>query len=214
MIKLKEIVHLIIAILLFAFIISFLKESYIFLASLLIASIIILVNVFSKKLLAYYLETETEQKIWHFQRWGWYQRSYFKKPIPIGLILPFILVLISYPYGFLKVLTFLQFDVKPTSARAAKRHGLYRYSEMTEWHIAAIAGIGIFANLVLAVLAYVIGYSDLARYSIYYAAWNLLLPLGQLDGAKILFSSRRLWALLVILTLIGLFYALVLGKFM
>ena len=128
--------------------------------------------------------------------------------------LPFVLVWITYPYyGFIKMLTFLQFDPKPTSARAAKRHGLYRYSELTEWHIAAIAGIGIFANLLFSIFAYIFGYSEIAKYNIYYAAWNLL-PLGQLDGAKLLFSSRRLWVPLVILTLIGLFYSLILGYLM
>ena len=97
MFKLNEIIHIIIAIVLFAFVINFLKEFNAFLFALLIAFIIIIVNVLSKKLMAFYLDSEIEQKILHFQRWGWYQRSYFKKPIPIGIILPFVLVWLSYP---------------------------------------------------------------------------------------------------------------------
>lgn len=213
MFKLKEFAHIVIAIVLFAFVISFLNGFNAFLTALLVAVIILFVNIFSKKLLAYYLEAEIEQGIWHFQRWGYYERSHFKKPKPIGIILPFILVWISYPYGFLKMLTFLQFDIKPTSARAAKRHGLYRFTQLTEWHIAAIAGIGIFFNLVLAIIAYILGYSDLGKFSIYYALWNLL-PLGQLDGCKILFGSKILWFILVILSLIGFGYSLVLGILM
>ena len=217
MFKPKEIGHLIIAIILFAFIISFLnifeKGIDVFLPALLIAFIVIAVNVVAKKLLSFFLEVEIEQKILHWQRWGWYERSYFKRPIPVGIILPFLLVWISYPTGFIKMLTFLQFEPKPTSARVAKRHGLYRYAELTEWHIAAIAGMGIFINLALAVIAYLLNYPELAKFSIYYSAWNIL-PLGQLDGSKLLFGSRRLWAFLVILTLIGLFYTLVLGYFM
>lgn len=207
MFKLTEFIHLVIAIILFAFVINFLKDFNSFLTALLIAFIIIAVNVLSKKIMAYYLESEIEQKIFHIQRWGWYQRSYFKKPVPVGVILPFALVWLSYPIGFLKMLAFLQFDVKPTSGRAAKRHGLYRFTEMTEWHIASIAGIGIFINLVLAVIAYLAGFSELARYSIYFSIWNLL-PIGQLDGSKIFFGSIRLWFVLVILSIIGLGYAL------
>ncbi len=212
MLKLNELINILIAIILFAFVINFLKDFASFLSALLIAFIILAVNVLSKKLIAYYLEAEIEQKILHFQRWGWYKRSYFKKPIPIGIILPFALVWFSYPAGFLKMLTFLQFDVSPTSGRAAKRHGLYRFTEMTEWHIASIAGIGIFMNLVLAALAYFLGgYANwipiLGKFSIYYAIWNLL-PLGQLDGSKIFFGSIRLWFVLTILSLVGLGYAL------
>lgn len=206
MLKLKESVHIIIAIALFAFIISFLQGLNAFAIALIIAAIIMVVSIFAKKLMAYYLESETEQKIWHWQRWGYYARSHLKKPIPAGIIFPFILVWISYPLGFLKVLTFLQFEVKPTSARAAKRHGLYRYSELTEWHIALIAGTGVIACLILAIIAYLLGYPDLARYSIYFSAWNLL-PLGQLDGSKILFGSKLLWFVLAIPTLIGLVLA-------
>ncbi len=210
MFKLKELGNIIIVIILFAFLIRFLQDLNAFLTGLIIAFAIITVNILTKKIMASYLEAEIEQKIWHFQRWGYYTRSQFKKPKPIGAILPFILVWLSYPTGFLKLLTFLQFDVKPTSARAAKRHGLHRYIEMTEWHIALIAGIGIFANLVLAIIAYIIGNPimlDIAKYSIYYAAWNML-PISQLDGTKIFFGSRILYTLLAILTLISLGYAL------
>jgi len=218
MFKLKEAAHLVIVAILFAFVIGIesivSKDLAAFLVYLLIAFIIIFVSVFAKKLFAYSREIEIEQKILHWRRWGWYERSYFKKSLPAGLILPFVLVWITYPYyGFIKMLTFLQFDPQPTTARAAKRHGLYRYSELTEWHIAAIAGIGIFASLVLSVFAYIFNFPNLARYSIYYAAWNLL-PLGQLDGSKLLFGSRRLWVLLAILVLIGLFYSLFLGSLM
>jgi hypothetical protein len=207
MFKIKELANILIVIILFAFIISFLQDLNAFLTALLIAFIIIAVNVLSKKIMASYLDSEIEQKVWQWQRWGYYARSHLKKPIPAGIIFPFILIWISYPIGFLKVLTFLQFDVKPTSARAAKRHGLYKFTEMTEWHIAAIAGIGIFANLVLAVIAYMLGYSELARFSIYFSVWNLL-PVSQLDGSRIFFGSKILWVILAVLSLIGLGYAL------
>ncbi len=207
MFKARELIHIIIAIILFAFIISFLKPFKTFLSSLIISSTIIIVNIFSKKLMAYYLDSEIEHKIWQWQRWGFYERSKLKKPIPAGIILPFILVWLSYPTGFLKLLTFLQFDVKPSSSRVAKRHGLYRYTEMTEWHIASIAGFGIFSCLILATIAYFLNFPDLARYSIYFSIWNLL-PISHLDGGKILFGSKILWVILFLLSLSGLFLAL------
>lgn len=207
MFKLKELVQILLIIVLFAFIISFLERVEAFLVALATAAIIIFVNVITKKLTAYYHESEIEQSILQWQRWGWYERSKLKKPIPMGIILPFLLVWLSYPTGFLKMLTFLQFEVKPSTSRVAKRHGLYRFSEMTEWHIATIGGMGIFACLVLGVVAYLLGYPDLSRYSIYFAVWNLL-PISQLDGTKIFFGSRRLWVALAFLTLIGLFFAL------
>jgi hypothetical protein len=206
MFKLKELAHILLVLILFAFIISFLQGINAYLIALAFAASILFVNIISKKLLAAHFDCTIEQKIWHFQRWGLYERSKFKKAIPIGIILPFLLSWISYPTGFIRMLTFLQFEPKPTAAKAAKRHGLYRFSEMTEWQIAAIAGIGIFANFVLAVIAYLVGYPDLARYSIYFSVWNMI-PLGQLDGCKILFGSKILWILLTILSLIGLFFA-------
>ncbi len=207
MFSIKELAAIITVIILFAFIISFLQGLEVFLSALITATIIIAVNVISKKLIAYRLDSKIEQKIWQWQRWGFYERSKLKKPIPAGIIFPFILIWISYPLGFLKMLTFLQFDVSPLPSRAAKKHSLYRYTEMTEWHIASIAGFGIFCVLVLAAVAYLLNYPDLARYSIYFSLWNLL-PIGQLDGCKILFGSRLLWYILSIFVLIGLFYSL------
>ncbi len=208
MFKLKELPHIALAIILFAFIISFLQGQEAYLTALWISAVILMVNIFFKKLMAYHYESETEQKIWHWQRWGYYERSHLKKPLPMGLILPFILVWLSYPLGFIKVLTFLEFDVKPTAARTAKRRGsvIQRYSEITEWHQAAIAGLGIGACLILALFAYIYNIPMLARYAVFFSVWNML-PISKLDGAKILFGGKLLWALLALFCVIGLFFA-------
>ena len=209
MFTLKEVVHIAIAIILFAFIINFLSNS--FQSALIIAALILIVNVAAKEFAAYFHQATIEHKIWQFQRWGYYERSHLKRPIPAGIIFPFLLLWVSYPYGFLKMLTFIQSDIKATTARVAKkRGGLYRFSEMSEWHIGLICGAGIFANLILVVIGLLIGDPisiKLADYSIYYVLWNLI-PFGQLDGAKIFFGSKVLWPLLAILSLIGLFFIL------
>lgn len=213
MFKIKESVHIIVAIILFAFIISFLQGLNAFSIALIVTTIILLVNIIAKKIAAYYFGAEIEQKIWQFQRWGYYERSKFKKPKPLGIILPFLLVWISYPIGFLKILTFLQTDTKGTIARAAKIHGgLRRFTELTEWHISLILGIGIIANLVLAIIAYLLKsyhpiIPDIAKYSIYYCIWNIL-PISQLDGTKIFFGSKALWFTLLFFTILGLVFAL------
>lgn len=204
MFKINEVFQILLVIILFAFIINFLSGLETFLFALLIAFIIISVNVITKKMIASSIDLEIEQKILQFQRWGFYKRSKLKKSIPFGLILPFFMLWLSYPTGFFKMFTFLQYDLKPTKARAAKKHGgLYRFSELTEFHIALPAIWATVATLLLAVLAYLLNFPDLARYSIYYSAWNLI-PFGQLDGCKMFFGSKLWWLFFVIMSILGI----------
>src|SRR4030042_4545382 len=196
MIKAKEMVHIILVIILFAFILWFFQDESLILTSFIIAAVVILTNVVAKKIAARYFHTEAEIKIWEFQRWGYYQRSQFKSPKPIGLILPFLLVFASAT-GFLKMLTFLQTDITPTIRRVAKkRGGLQRFYELTEWHNGYIVTIGIIATLCLSLLPYIFGKNDLlvdiAKYGVYYSIWNMI-PIGQLDGTKIFFISSNFW---------------------
>ena len=213
MFKIKEAAHIVIAIILFAFTISFLSGFNAFLTALLTAFVVILTNVLGKKLSASYLYAEAESKIWHFQRWGWYERSYFKKPIPVGIIIPFTLSWLSW--GFVRCLTLLQTEIKTTIHRAVKKRGFPgRFSELTEFHIGAIPAVGLTANLVLALLLFIFGQqigliTEIAKFNVYYVLWNLL-PLGQLDGTKVLFGSRGLWYLLSIISIIFLVFILLL----
>ncbi len=159
----------------------------------------------AKKLTAHYYESEQEEKIWTFQRWGLYERSYFKTPIPIGIILPFLLSILTF--GYVKWFAVTESAVKPTEARAVKRHDIYSFSEMTEWHLALISASGVASVLVLAPIAYLFNFPELARASVYFATFNLL-PLGKLDGSRIFFGSLTLWLILVAVCLIALGYAL------
>lgn len=203
--EIKEVVHIAIAIILFAFVISFLQGFNEFLLGLVIAFAVLGINVLVKEIMASYLDAEVETRIWHLQRWGWYDRSHFKKPIPTGVIVPFLLSILSW--GFISALTFLQSDIKTTIARAAKRRGgARRFVEITEWHHAAIPAMGIGANLIIAFLILIFIknipiVTTIAKFSVYYTLWNLL-PIGQLDGTKILFGSRLLWLFLLLLSII------------
>ncbi|MCX6748073.1 MAG: hypothetical protein NT076_00555 [Candidatus Pacearchaeota archaeon] len=203
MITTKELGSLLLSLIILSFSYAFLSRT-LFIVCLVFFAIILALTVLAKKTTAYYLEAEEETKLWTFQRHGFYSRSYFKNPFPIGIIASFILPLITL--GYIPWLAVLESDVKGTSMRAARRHDFYSYGEMTEWHIALISAAGIIVCFILAPVAYFLNFSLLAKLSLFYAAFNLL-PLGKLDGTRIFFGSKILYALLVAIGLIGLFYA-------
>jgi len=206
MISTREFVALVVALIVLSFSNAFINLDF-FIKSLLIFAIILTIHVAAKKITAYYYEAEEETKIWTFQRYGLYTRSYFRTPIPIGIILSFILPILSY--GNIPWFAVTESDIKPTIARAAKRHDFYSFTEMTEWHLALISAAGIASVLVLSIFAYLLNFPDLARAGIYFACFNML-PLGKLDGTRIFFGSRVLYAILALFCLVGLGYALLL----
>ena len=80
---------------------------------------------------------------------------------------------------------------------------------MTEEHIGLIAASGIFANLFLGIIGYLIGFPLFAKLSIWFAFFNMI-PISNLDGNKIFFGNLVLWSFLAIITLIGLGYTFLL----
>lgn len=213
MLKNEEIIHIIFAILILVFVVNFPKivnglfSQFFLLTSILFISLIILVNIIAKKLTASYYEANLETKIWSWQRFGVRRRQKLNKPIPAGIIFPFLVSIVSY--GNLLLFAVLESDVEGTSARASKRHGLYRYTEMTDTHISIILSMGVILNLILAIVAYLINLGELGKWSVYYAAYSLV-PFGNLDGTKIFFGNRVLWFALTIISLIALSYVLIL----
>lgn len=204
MLNKKEIISIGLIILILAFTISFTESLKIFLYALLTIFLIIAINLVAKKIVGFYLGTEIEVRIWEIERYGYRKHWHFKRPFPAGAFFPIIVTILSF--GYLMWMASLVFDVKPSLYRKAKRHGLYAFSEMTEAHIGWIASTGILANLVFAILGYLMGFPDFARLSIYYAFFNML-PLSNLDGNKIFFGNLVLWSFLASLVLIGLGYA-------
>lgn len=202
----KELGQIILALIVSAFAVSFKYLSLeTFLLALLFFAVIFAFNVGAKKLYAYSLQSDAEIKIWHFQRWGWYERSHFPIPIPIGIILPFLLSILSL--GYVPWLATTQTEIQASRAKVAKRHGIYRYSEMTESGTGWIAAYGIIAVLFLALVSYFINLPILSKYAILFCFFNII-PLGHLDGTKILFGNKVLWAVLAVLCLTGLGYIL------
>jgi Zn-dependent protease len=199
----KEILVLLLITLVFAVTLSFLKME-IFAEVLLAVFIVLVLNIAAKKISAFYLESDIEIKLWRMERYGFKRHEYFKRPFEIGIFLPIIVSLVSL--GNLLWMASMVFDVKPKVYRAAKRHGLYSFSEMTEAQIGMIAAAGVLINLVAAVIAYFLGFPLFARLNVYFAFFSML-PLSDLDGNKIFFGNIVLWSFLATLVLIGLGYA-------
>jgi Zn-dependent protease len=201
----KEILIILITSVVIAFSTSLFLNGYVaFLWTLLAVFCVIVINVLSKKLTGFFLETETEIKFWEIEGYGIRKRKHFKKPFAIGAVLPLISKIILFPINGLAWMASLMFEVKPRSYRAARRHGLYTFSEMTEEHIGYIAAAGIFMNLVFAVIGYLLGFNEFARLGIYYAFFNMI-PISHLDGNKIFFGNIILWSFLACLVVAGLF---------
>jgi len=199
----KELFVIILASIILAIVVSFTNNKLIYSATLCFL-IIISANTFIKKIIGSFLEIGVKIKFWSWHQYGFRKDSHFKNPVPMVW---FPLILSLFTKGVLWWLAMLEFDVYPKTERVSRRHGLYRFTEVTEWHIAWIAIWGIIANLVLAVVGYLAGFELFARLSIYYTAWSII-PLSSLDGSKIFFSSRYLWATITVIVAVFLGWSL------
>jgi Zn-dependent protease len=165
--------------------------------------VIISINTIAKKFTSYHLDSKVEIDFWEFTRYGFKENQKFKKPFPSGAFLPLISKIIFFPLNGFVWMASLVFDVKPKIWRHTKRHGLYTFSEITELHMGLIAASGIIANLVFALIGYLIGFSEFAQYSIWYAFFNLI-PISNLDGNKIFFGNILIWSTLATITTFAL----------
>lgn len=202
----KEILSVIIIVFVLAFAVT-LHNLTNFLTVLLIVFLVVLINIIAKKVSSFYLDSEIEVGIWEFQRYWFKPEHHFKKPVPAGAFLPIISKIIFLPLKNFVWMASLVFNVKPKTYRAARRHGLYTFSEMTEDHIGLIAASGIAANLIFAVLGYLIGFPLFSKLNIFYAFFNIL-PISDLDGNKIFFGNIILWSFLASLVFVGLFFTI------
>jgi Zn-dependent protease len=212
MINPKEFAFLVLVTIITAFAVALTKtltlNLTLFLYALLGIFILLLLNILMKKITAYFLESEIEIKLWEIKRFGFKTGDYFKKAFPLGIFIPLISKIFFFSLNGFVWMASLVFDVKAKAYHAAKRHGMYSFSEMTEEHIGRIAAVGIITNLILAFLFYFIG-GDFglifAKLNIWFAFFNMI-PISDLDGNKIFFGNLVLWSFLAVVTLIGLGY--------
>ena len=200
----KETLVIILAAIVLALAVAY-KENAIIYAAFGSFLIIILANVIVKKAIGYFFEIDVKTKFWSWYQYGLRKDSHFKQPVPMAW-LPLLLSL--FTKGFFWWLGILEFDVDAKAERVSRKHGLYRFTEVTDWHIAWIAIWGIIANVILAIGGYVLGFELFAKLSLYYAAWSII-PIGKLDGTKIFFASRPLWISIFIGLLIVLSWGLI-----
>ncbi|NCO11324.1 hypothetical protein CO038_03005 [Candidatus Pacearchaeota archaeon CG_4_9_14_0_2_um_filter_39_13] len=210
----KESIHLIIAIILLAIVISFkemvLDSNFLYFGiALLFSFIIILVNVTSKKVMAGWLDASVEHRIWFWKRFGFKPHRHLKKEIPLGAIIP--LIFSAFSLGFIKIMSILTYETSALKRRAARRQGYYSYTEMTDFHISLIGAAGILGVLVLSFISYWFQpLEELARIAAFYAFWNMI-PVSKLDGTHILFGSKVIWTILAAITLVFTIFAILLG---
>ncbi len=205
MLSAKEIAIIILMSIILGASISLFNSYSIVLTTILVTFLVVAINVLVKKFAAYYYESEIEVKTWEVSRFGYKAHQHFKNPVPTGILVPIVVSIFTLGRAFW--LAALTFDIKAKVSRSARRHGLYSFSEMTEDHIGFIAAAGVVANLVFAIIGYLLGFSEFARINIWFAFFNML-PLSDLDGNKIFFGSIILWSFLAALTLIAVGYAI------
>jgi len=201
MLNKREIIIILATTVVLGFSIAMFDLKTLFVASLIYIFIIIFMNILTKKATSNLLDSEIEIKLWEIRRFGFKKHFTSKKPFAIGLFLPLLLKIITA--GLVNWTAVFTFDVKAKVYRAAKRHGLYAFTEMSEAQIGVIAAAGIFMNIILAIIGYVAGFPEFAKLSIGFAFFNMI-PISNLDGNKIFFGSVLLWTFLATIVLLGI----------
>ncbi len=203
----KEIGIIVFSSILLGFVVSNFQTSKILWYSVISIFSIVLINTIVKKIAGHYFESDVKIGLWEVQRYGWRAESRFKTPLPAGVLLPIFFKLISW--GKINWLAFLTFDVDAKVSRAARRHDIYTFSELSEYHLGVIAAWGIAANLFFAIVGYLIGLPsgmNFVSLSVYYAFLNMI-PISDLDGNKIFFGSKILWSFLASIVLLGVLFS-------
>ena len=198
MFTIKSLASILIAALILGFSLSLVSNLNGFSTMFFIILLIILGNIIAKEMAAYYYDLKIEHKFLEIKRYWVGAHDHFKNPFPIGAVLPIITVMLSA--GYFVWLNILYFDSKAEIYRVAKRRGFYKYSESSELHEGLVAFYGVIGTIILGVVGLLIGFPEFTRFSFFYAFFNTI-PIGKLDGNKILFSNITLWATSIIVTL-------------
>src|SRR6056297_1496114 len=172
MFKKQEISAIAISTLIIAFASTLIKTWNLFASALIAVFLVLMVNVLTKKISGFYLESIVDIKLWEIRRWGIRPWQQFKNFFPIGAFLPLISKFFLFPLNGLVWTASLVFNVRPSVHRAVRRHGAYTFSEMTESHTGVIAAWGIIANLFFALLGYILNFPLFTQFNLWYAFFN------------------------------------------
>lgn len=203
MLNKKEILSILGVTFVLGIIISLIETWEIFGITLGLIFAVILTNVIFKKVTAFYIDTDVEINTWEWSRFGYKKHHHFRKPVPGGILIPLLVKFFSV--GLINWMACLTFEVRGKTYRSAKRHGIYSFSEVSEKEMGWIASAGIWANIILAIIGYLIGtdiFLQFAKLNLIYAFFNII-PISNLDGSKIFFGNKINWMFLAILTSIA-----------
>jgi len=199
MITKREVLILVLAAAIMGYLYEFMNFSWNgWLMMSLLGLIIVSVHALGQKISAAVYDASTEVSIWKLEQFGWYERSHFKQAFPAGIFIPIIFLFATM--GYVKLLMLTSFDI--ISSASKKRV----FAKITEMQLAIIALSGSIANVLLAFIAFILGYQDFALMNLAFVFFSLI-PISSMDGAKIFFGSRLLWvfSFVFILSLIILF---------
>ena len=200
MLNQKELTAILTATIILSIVVSLVESWTILLTTFGVILLVILINVFVKKITAHHYDSHITVSLWEFSRYWYFPNGKFKKPILAGVIIPLAVKFLSV--GLLNWMACLVFEIKAKTYRAARRRGNYSFSEVTEEEMGIIAAIPIIVHLIMGVAGYLTEFSLFSKINLAYAFYNLI-PISKLDGAKIFFGNKLLWAALMTITSIG-----------
>lgn len=164
-----------------------------FIRTSIIAMIVLAIYLLAQKIAALRNDTISQYSIWSIERYWFSIKSAFKKPLKIGVILPLLLVIVSN--GIIKFAATGASDLKEIRSRWMGR----AFKHITEYQTALIHLAGPITLMFLATLlspAEELSKLVLISYSV---AIFSMLPLSNLDGAKIFFGSVPLYIFSIVL---------------
>src|SRR3989338_4635107 len=158
----------------------FLKFFYV----LILVVLTVLFNSFGYKLMAKYLGTEVEIRVWNSEKFeGRFSLSKLHKYI-FSPVLGVLIMLFSNGKIFFTAVS--TFDIKNYNMFGRK------FPKLTEFNVGLIATFGLFFNLILMILFKALSIDKGVFINSWFIAWSLL-PFSNLPGAKIFIASRSLY---------------------
>ncbi len=166
-----------------------------------------IVYAVSHKMRAKRSGSEATMEIWSLSRFSFKPEGVLKGPIkkiPVGIIIPFILMILTK--GALKFAAITSTQTKTISSKRIGKE--FRYT--TEFEEAQIALAGPLMALIVAFIAKALtplipGMEHLMMMNLYIALFNMI-PLPKVDGLRVYFGSPFLFSFFLALIIVSFFF--------
>jgi len=205
-----EIKQLIISILVLTFVFAYNKSSslipYIinFISILIIITISLLFKESIKKYWADKYGASSKHKIWNIQRIGPRAKQILSKKIPIGIILPLLITILSMGHLYFPITS--QSSISYSKTKRAGR----KFVHLEEWDEGKISSLGPLSSLTLVFIFKIFSYITPFTFSNFIFINSLLavfymLPFPQIEGGKVFFASKTYYILIFAFILLSVF---------